>query len=76
MAYLTIEKPGEGRMDWRIAQLCTLVANCMGRGAHQPAFKISQFMPDLRSAEEREALMLAEREVEGIRQRAANGSAA
>ena len=69
-AYLNIDKPGEARMDWRFAQLTALTANLHGRRRHDPPFTLNQFMPDLRTPEERAAFQLAERQVEAMREAA------
>lgn len=76
-AYLSIDKPGEARMDWRFAQLAALMANLHGRRPSDRPFTISQFMPDLRTPAEKMAFTLAEREFAAMREAAqsSNGEA-
>ncbi len=52
LAFLGIEQPGERRMDVRFAQLTTVLANCH-TDPKKKRFKVSDFMLDLRSPEQR-----------------------
>jgi hypothetical protein len=68
--FLAIEPSGERMMDWRFAQLCALIANCLGRAKNQAPYKLEQFMPDLRSEEARKAFEEASKHFEAARRAA------
>jgi hypothetical protein len=73
-AYLAIDKVGPARDDWRFAQVCAAIVNMLRDPKRSRSYTIKDFMPDLRTPEERgrqeAAMRAAELEIELIRAKA------